>query len=152
MPKAIVKKSLKKATSVKGLSKSVSIKKAIAPKKTVVKKVETPKPMVTVRKDNLQITWSTSNNHSGLLSLSYSSVSCGVYQLSNINSLDAVSKEEIREIILETKEECSTVCAFLVMSTFSDTRVGEVLDEIAICKSGYKRNPNSGNSIQVWVI
>lgn len=103
------------------------------------------------------------------ISVGTSSISCGIHQLSNINTImesidDNVNTDE--DDLLELRKEIvkRVISLFIrnkrgntrwmVMSTNNDDSYEdyfEVFDSLAQTNLGWEVNPNSGNDIKLWV-
>jgi len=103
------------------------------------------------------------------INVANSSISCGIYQLYNINAImesidDNVDTDE--DDLLELRKEIvkRVISLFInrnkgntrwmLMSTNNDDRYEdyfEVFDSLAQTNLGWETNPNSGNEIKLWV-
>ena len=111
----------------------------------------------------------TVNFQTASINVSTSSISCGIYQLCNINSImesidDSVNTDE--DDLLELRKEIvkKVISLFIhnkrastrwmLMSTNYDDSYEdyfEVFDSLAQTNLGWENNPNSGNEIKLWV-
>ena len=111
----------------------------------------------------------TVNFTTASINVSTSSISCGIYQLCNINSImesidDSVNTDE--DDLLELRKEIvkKVISLFIhnkrastrwmLMSTNNDDSYEdyfEVFDSLAQTNLGWENNPNSGNEIKLWV-
>ncbi len=95
-----------------------------------------------------------------------SEISCGVYTFvslpynSQIINVKSLLKEEHKEefftllydeIFKDLKEKEKV--AWMIASTNSDfTEISKVFDKLAVNKTRWKTNPNSGNKIKTWIL
>jgi hypothetical protein len=103
-----------------------------------------------------------------ILQSSSTDISCGVYQIYNINTLidqieEGVNTEDddlitLKQTIFKTTLENrinGINCAFVILSTNIDNQYEDyynTLNEMSEVRTESKRNPNSGNQIVVWTI
>jgi hypothetical protein len=85
-------------------------------------------------------------------------ISCGVQQVYEINDfykkIEQYFKKEYLSIIFKKclKNIKNYNAAFLIMSTTkSEEALVKILDELCLVKSFFRKNPNSGNLIKVWI-
>jgi len=98
--------------------------------------------------------------HTTALSISGASISCGVRQLSNVSSLSrAVAIGVPRPLVMQALSEFIVKCkkdnksAYLIVSNNDRAKESnDMIKEIAVTKTEYRRNPNSGNPVFVAVL
>ena len=94
------------------------------------------------------------------LQLSHSNISCGVMQLSGVSTLSrAISGPVTRQILIDglrtiiANAKSSNRKAFLISSNNNNNAISNsIMDELALSHTDWKKNPNSGSMIKVWVL
>lgn len=142
--------------------KSVAPKKA-ATKKAVAKKAAPKKPVYkfTFEVEGNTIIFRRNGNtlHNITLSLDSVDISCGILAVSNISSLENVFREVPEKTIVSAiKASISAIksdneVAFLLFSNNNKTkRTNLLLNDLAICATGWRKNPQTGNKIKIWTV
>lgn len=86
-------------------------------------------------------------------------ISCGVGQITTINSLYNTIKSKIKEryikqVIIETLNQIKKNEDFtflLISNNSSNNNLNKILNSICKTQTFWRINPNSGNKIKVWV-
>lgn len=96
------------------------------------------------------------------LYFSLTDISCGICEINGIAEFDwnqnnsdehhkSLVKSFIQDVVELTKEYGNF--AFIVFSNNDTTPlVNSILDELAITRTNWERNPNSGSQIRIWIL